>query len=151
MSGETDSTTIFRRVIDPEDGSMSPVRERAMQTSEYCLMPQAVRRLRFPLDHIIAKQHGGKTTLENLALCCGRCNRHKGPNIAGVDSITGQMVRLFNPRADRWDEHFRLNGPRIDGITQIGWATVLVLHMNHPEDIAIRIELLAQGRFHSRR
>jgi hypothetical protein len=38
-----------------------------------------------------------------------------------------------------------------DGITQIGRATVLVLHMNHPEDIAIRIELIAQGRFYSQR
>jgi hypothetical protein len=28
------------------------VRERGRHVCEYCLMPQAVRRLKFPIDHI---------------------------------------------------------------------------------------------------
>ena len=123
------------------------VRHRARYLCEYCLMPQSIHRLRFPIDHIIARQHGGAPTLENLALACGRCNRHKGPNISGVDPVTGAVALLFNPRRDRWSEHFRWDGPRLIGISPEGRATVIVLAMNHPEDIAIRTELIEQRRF----
>ena len=70
-------------------------------------MPQSARRLRFPIDHVIAQQHRGPTAAANLALCCGRCNRHKGPNLAGIDPLTGATVRLFHPRTDTWAEHFQ--------------------------------------------
>lgn len=123
------------------------VRQRARFLCEYCLMPQDIHRLRFPIDHIIARQHGGATELENLALACGRCNRHKGPNISGIDPVTANVVRLFNPRRNRWSDHFRLDGAQIVGISPEGRATVSTLAMNHPEDIAIRTELLEQGRF----
>lgn len=109
-------------------------------------MPQAVRRLTFPIDHILARQHGGRTVLGNLALCCGRCNLHKGPNLSGVDPATGRVVRLFNPRKDRWHKHFRWDGPRVVGLTPKGRATVDVLAMNHPDDMAVREELIDQGR-----
>lgn len=118
------------------------VRFRAGGVCEYCLMPQVVRRLRFPIDHVIARQHGGQTALENLALCCGRCNRHKGPNIAGIDPETGRTVPLFNPRSQRWAEHFRWDNITIVGITPIGRATVVVLAMNHPDDLAVRREMI---------
>jgi len=110
-------------------------------------MPQSIHRLRFPIDHIIARQHGGATTIDNLALACGRCNRHKGPNLAGIDPETGNVVRLFNPRSDRWNAHFRWDGAIVVGISPEGRATVFVLAMNHPEDVAIRSELIGQGRF----
>ena len=38
------------------------IRERAGGTREYCRFPQAAFRLRFPIDHIIARQHGGRAT-----------------------------------------------------------------------------------------
>jgi 5-methylcytosine-specific restriction endonuclease McrA len=63
------------------------VRARAKNNCEYCRLPQSARRLRFQIDHVIAQQHGGGTELDNLALSCGRCNRFKGPNIAGIDPI----------------------------------------------------------------
>jgi hypothetical protein len=122
------------------------VRRRAQFACEYCLMPQSVHRLRFPIDHIIARQHGGATVLENLALACGRCNRHKGPNLSGVDPVSGAIVMLFNPRRDRWADHFRWDGPLVVGISPQGRATLNVLVMNHPEDLAIRAELIEQGR-----
>jgi hypothetical protein len=123
------------------------VRARAHDVCEYCLMPQAIRRLRFPIDHIISRQHNGKTSLENLALCCGRCNLHKGPNVAGVDPETGRITRLFNPRKDRWTRNFQWDGVRIVGLTPRGRATVHVLALNHPDDLAVREELLLQGQF----
>jgi hypothetical protein len=124
------------------------VRVRAGDACEYCLMPQAIRRLRFQIDHIIARQHGGKTIASNLALCCGRCNLHKGPNLAGIDQDRGQMVRLFHPRIDLWREHFRWDGPRIVGLTaEKGRATIDVLAMNHPDDVAVRDEMIVRGVF----
>jgi len=45
-------------------------------------MPQAFYRTRHQIDHIIADQHKGATTLDNLALACLPCNNHKGPNIS---------------------------------------------------------------------
>jgi hypothetical protein len=52
----------------------------------------------FHLEHIIAKQHGGETKADNLAWACHRCNRHKGPNLSGIDPETQEIVQLFNPR-----------------------------------------------------
>lgn len=45
------------------------VRKRAGHACEYCRMPQACYpTVPFPIDHVIARQHGGKTTANNLAL-----------------------------------------------------------------------------------
>ena len=52
------------------------VRVRAKYRCEYCRFPEAFAEVPFQHDHIIAKQHGGQTKLENLALaCCLRLNR----------------------------------------------------------------------------
>ena len=123
------------------------VRQRANERCEYCRLPQSARRLRFQIDHIIAEQHGGETELSNLALSCGRCNRHKGPNLAGFDPITKSIIRLFHPRTDRWGDHFKWNGAVLRGISEIGRVTVSVLEINDTEEIATRLELIRLGIF----
>lgn len=75
------------------------IRRLASGRCEYCRMPQSASRFKHVLDHIIARQHGGKTEARNLALCCGRCNQAKGPNIAGIDPETGELTRLFLKQA----------------------------------------------------
>jgi hypothetical protein len=86
------------------------VRERAGHMCEYCRMPESsYPTVPFPIDHIIARQHGGSTTLDNLALSCLHDNTHKGPNIAGIDPVSRMISRLFNPRRDRWVRHFEMN------------------------------------------
>ena len=70
------------------------------------------------------------TTTENLALACYHCNAHKGPNLSGLDPESGALVRLFNPRLDKWEEHFERNGVLIVGRTAVGRATVGLLKMN---------------------
>jgi 5-methylcytosine-specific restriction endonuclease McrA len=85
----------------------SQIRQRAGFRCEYCRLPESVAELRFQADHVVAEKHGGATELENLCWACFRCNSHKGPNLAGLDERTGEMARLFNPRADVWTEHFR--------------------------------------------
>lgn len=46
------------------------VRERAKNRCEYCKVPADISEFTFPLDHIIAQQHRGETTFDNLALSC---------------------------------------------------------------------------------
>jgi hypothetical protein len=125
------------------------IRARAQGLCEYCQFPEALSELRHVLDHIIARQHEGQTVAENLALCCGRCNGRKGPNIAGIDPQTGQLTRLFNPRNDRWDEHFCWSGALLVGLTAIGRTTVNVLGMNHAYRVAVRQVLLVAGKLPS--
>ena len=108
-------------------------------------MPQAIHPIRFSIDHIIARQHGGQTIVDNLALACLHCNSHKGPNLAGLDPVSGQLTRLFNPRQEIWKEHFRWTGPMLIGLTRPGRVTVIVLYMNDPEYVAIRESLIAEG------
>jgi hypothetical protein len=123
------------------------VRQRAKFSCEYCLMPESAYRFTFPIDHIVAKQHGGKTSLENLAEACLRCNSHKGPNLSGIDPVSGELGRLFHPRLDKWADHFRWKGPKILGITAIGRTTIVVLNMNHPDSVAVRAALIAEGGY----
>jgi hypothetical protein len=103
--------------------------------------------LPFHIDHIIARQHGGATVLENLAFSCLHCNRHKGPNIAGTDPSTGKLVRLFHPRKDRWKAHFEWNGAVLVGRTVIGRATINVLSINDPDFLAVREALIREQAF----
>jgi len=121
--------------------------QRAKGRCEYCLIHEADALLPHEPDHIIAAQHGGATTGENLALACYECNRLKGPNIASVDPESGQVVRLFHPRRDIWLEHFRLVGARLVPLTPQARATAALLRLNSPLRLADRQCLLNVGRF----
>ena len=118
--------------------------ERAASRCEYCGLPQSAFPLPFQIDHVRAEQHGGETIESNLALACTHCNRHKGPNIAGVDPASGQIVRLFNPRTDTWSEHFESDGPHLRGRTAIGRTTLDVLAMNDADQLRVRSALLKE-------
>lgn len=96
---------------------------------------------------MIAEQHGGVTTFENLAFRCMRCNRHKGPNLAGRDPITGELAFLYDPRKDTWYVHFEWASVMLIGKTSAGRATVVALNMNHPARISARAALVAEGVF----
>jgi 5-methylcytosine-specific restriction endonuclease McrA len=102
-------------------------------------LPEAASGLAFSIDHIVAKQHRGLSTPDNLALACLSRNRHKGPNLTGVDPVTNHTVPLFHPRVHRWQDHFRWRGPVLEGTTDIGRATVLLLAINSPVQIATRL------------
>jgi len=119
--------------------------ERAQYRCEYCRLPASAILAPFQIDHIIARQHGGSSDLDNLALCCIHCNRFKGPNIAGMDSGSGEVVRLFHPRRDIWREHFRWNEGELQALTASARATVQALSMNDPEVVNLRRALVEEG------
>lgn len=121
------------------------VRKRARYRCEYCLLPESLVSTPFQFDHIIAQSHGGITVEGNLALACFHCNNFKGPNLAGVDSETGEVVRLFHPRSDMRAEHFRWDREKIVGLSPIGRSTIATLRLNHPHRLAIRRSLIMEG------
>lgn len=126
------------------------VQARAAGSCEYCGIHEDDAFEAHEADHIIAEQHGGATTAENLAFACWQCNRRKGPNLSSVDPETGEIVRLFNPRLDRWSDHFRLEGARIQPHTAVGRATVSLLRLNSTENLILRAALRAIGRYPAR-
>ena len=121
------------------------VRRRADNRCEYCLLRQEYCDFTHHIEHIVSRQHCGLDDIENLALACHRCNLRKGPNLTGVDPETGELVRLFHPRRDRWREHFLVRGAKLEGRTPVGRATVQVLAMNDARRLEFRSELLARG------
>ncbi len=101
----------------------------------------------FEVDHVVARKHGGATAANNLALSCFHCNAHKGPNVAGIDSRTGRLAPLFNPRRQNWATHFRWRGAYLVGRTPPGRVTVAVLNINDPLRVDLRERLAAEGLF----
>ncbi|HEX3448069.1 MAG TPA: HNH endonuclease, partial [Isosphaeraceae bacterium] len=84
--------------------------QRAGGRFEYCQICSDNLDLPFEVDHIIAEHHLGLTDAKNCCLACYACNRHKGPNVAGVDPKTKSIVPLFHPRRQKWSRHFRWDG-----------------------------------------
>lgn len=130
-----------------DEALAAQVRQRAGHTCEYCRLPEALYAGPFEIEHVIAKQHGGLTSLGNLANACLRCNKKKGPNLSGIDSQTSRtrLVRVFNPRRHKWSAHFRWTGAILVGRTAIGRVTVQLLAMNDPLRVALRQSLMDEG------
>lgn len=79
---------------------------RSKWRCEYCRAPEAFVPDPFAAEHIIPRSKGGKTRLDNLASACSACNGHKHAKVEGLDPLTRKLEPLFNPRKQRWAEHF---------------------------------------------
>ena len=121
------------------------VRHRAGGLCEYCRFPEANSSLSHQIDHIVARQHGGDDLEGNLALACQPCNARKVPNIAGIDPDRGIVVALFDPRRDKWSDHFSTQDALILGSTSTGRATVALLGMNTEVQVEKRRQLSDRG------
>ncbi len=116
------------------------VTERARSRCEYCRAPQIIAGTTYHIEHIIPSSKDGADELSNYALCCVTCNGHKSDHTTGIDPATGRDIRLFHPRRDRWDRHFRFSPQTLElmGITPKGRATVARLQMNERKQIEAR-------------
>jgi 5-methylcytosine-specific restriction endonuclease McrA len=123
------------------------VAERARHCCEYCRSQVRFATQLFSVEHIQPRSRGGKTTLDNLALACQGCNGHKYTKTEGNDPVTAEMVPLYNPRQQHWDDHFRWNEDfsLIVGISPVGRATVEILKLNRENLINLRQVLYAMG------
>ena len=125
------------------------VATRALHRCEYCHAPESVFNFPFEVEHITPIFAGGQDEESNLALACRACNLYKWTYRDGVDPPTKMVVRLFNPRTDFWNDHFRFeqSSGLLIGITRIGRATIDRLHINSLAQIAARKQWGAIGVF----
>jgi len=120
------------------------VRERTENRCEYCRLRQDDSPFaRFHIEHIIPRQHGGTDSSDNLALACHRCNFKKGPNLTGIDGVSGEIIPLYHPRRQVWFDHFVFQSAFVVGLTSVGRVTVQVLDLNSTSRLELRRHLLS--------
>ena len=108
------------------------VRERAKFLCEYCHSLEEASAL-FAIDYIIPQSlPGSSDDPDNLALACQRCNGYRYNFTTGIDPETGDIIPIFNPRKQKWSDHFlwSADGLKIIGITATGRATCNRLDLN---------------------
>jgi hypothetical protein len=119
---------------------------RASNRCEYCGLSQLGQEAQFHIDHIQPRLAGGSTTLQNLALACVSCSLRKWAKQSAIDPVSGDETFLFNPRVDKWSDHFRWDGERVVPLTATGRVTVSELVLNRDVILDIRREEAARGR-----
>ena len=119
---------------------------RAANRCEFCQLAQDGQEATFHIDHILPRAAGGPTTEDNLALACVSCSLHKAARQTAVDPESREACSLFNPRTQKWSEHFRWDGEMALGLTAVGRATISALRMNRALILAIRREEATRGR-----
>ena len=120
------------------DGLSRLVRERAGGRCHYCRTSQGLQAALFHVGHVVPSSQGGPAALANVCLICPSCIWGKGDATKAVDPPSGSLFPLFNPRVDRWQDHFSVNGVEIVGRTGTGRATVTQLDMNSEPRLRIR-------------
>ena len=102
-------------------------------------MHQALQGATFHVEHILPQSAGGADALDNLALACPSCNLAKSNRIALTLPDTGRSIPFFNPRINRWADHFAWeNDRKLLGLTPLGRATIEALNLNHLRRLTIR-------------
>jgi len=136
----------YRRTISPE--IQEKVRERAKYLCEYCHAAEQWQYVKFTVDHVIPLSKNGTDTLDNLALACFHCNRRKSNKITAIDSELNCEIPLFNPRKQKWNDHFIWSSDKLKiiGLTSVGKITVKTLLLNRERIINIRSADVLVGR-----
>lgn len=108
------------------------VRQRAGLRCEYCHADERWQFVKFTIDHIVPQSLDGGDDDGNLALACRNCNERRSNRCHGQDPVTSEAVAIFNPRQDRWADHFAWDSDRIRivGLTSKGRATIALLDLN---------------------
>ena len=123
------------------------IRRQAKNRCGYCLLPQSLNPNLLEIEHLLATANDGTATEENLWLACRLCNGYKGTQTEAIDDETNQIVLLFNPRTQNWNEHFEWNDEKIVGKTPCGRATVQALKLNNEIILPVRKKWILAGWF----
>jgi HNH endonuclease len=125
------------------------IAERANHRCEYCHAPELIFNFPFEVEHIIPISRQGVDNEVNLALACRSCNLRKGTRVSGIADDSNTEVRFFDPRQDRWSDHFQVDSESgiITGITSIGKVTVENLAMNSSAQVVARQLWIRLGLF----
>lgn len=123
------------------------VREHFADCCAYCHTSEHLTVVTFELEHITPTSAKGPTVFENLCLSCPTCNRRKSDRTSFADPATGNVVAIFHPQQDLWQDHFlwSADGSQIVARTPTGRATIAALGMNRPQLIRTRQLWVALG------
>ena len=116
------------------------VQQRGQGLCEYCRSCMDYTGHAFTIDHILPTSRGGTDDLNNLCFCCFWCNNYKHSRTQALDVRTGRIASLFNPRLDKWPDHFRWSPTytRLMGRSAIGRVTIRALRLNRPSLVRAR-------------
>jgi HNH endonuclease len=120
---------------------------RAYHKCEYCRIHEDDLFISFHVDHIVALKHGGSSDLQNLAYSCAHCNQHKGTDFTTFLGSYKNIVSIFHPRNQNWEDHFRVEKGMLLPVTEVGEATIKLLKINNADLIALREILQELGRY----
>ena len=92
------------------------------------------------IEHLHPIAEGGTDAEENLWLACRNCNGFKHAKTHAVDPQTDEEILLFNPRKQKWNEHFDFTEDKTEiiGKTSCGRATVIALRLNYDQAVNAR-------------
>jgi hypothetical protein len=123
------------------------IRTQAGDRCGYCRSHQSLVLGLLEIEHIIPTARGGDDGEDNLWLACRLCNSYKGVQTHGTDPATGRRIRLFNPRRQRWAQHFgwSTDGVSVLGRTSTGRATVDALQLNNAIAVQVRRAWITAG------
>ena len=125
----------------------SIVAKRAKWNCEYCVSQERFAPQPFTVDHFDPESNGGDSDLNNLVYCCQGCNGAKSDKTRLLDPVIKNYVSLFNPRKQRWNDHFAWDDEfsHIIGLTPEGRVTVIALQLNRRILIELRKFLHSVG------
>ena len=131
------SANAQRAVVERAQGRCEYGQSRADYTTEP-----------FAVEHVMPISRGGTSALDNLAFSCSGCNGHKYNRTEAPDPTERTLVPLYNPRRQRWQDHFCWDEDyaQIIGLTPIGRATVEALKMNRTGLVNMRQVLYLIGK-----
>lgn len=115
---------------------------------EYCKSPNNYTSELFTIDHIIPVSKGGSNDFDNLAYCCSGCNTFKSDITSFLEENEQEWISLFNPRTQKWKEHFAWSEDykEIIGLTPSGRVTVELLRLNRSSVKNLREVLVVVGK-----
>jgi hypothetical protein len=108
------------------------VQKRANHYCEYCKRSEAIQGRELEIDHIKPQSQGGTDEIGNLAYACHDCNQFKLDREECIDPLTKLNTALFNPRTQKWNEHFEWSTDKtvLIGLSPEGRATIFCLQLN---------------------
>lgn len=123
------------------------IRIQAGDRYGYCQSAQRYVFGPLEIEHLMPTARGGTDEEENLWLACRMCNNFKSDHTHGHDPLTSEEVPLFNPRTQKWTEHFvwSEDGTQVNGLTPCGRATVVTLQLNNVIAVMVRREWVSAG------
>jgi hypothetical protein len=118
----------------------------------YCQMPAIYLPQGLQKEQIVPLSVEGLDVPKNICPACPNCNSHKAKKVFAIDPRSGKKVKLFNPRKQKWLEHFGWDkfGTKVMGRTPIGRATVAGLKINLPDLVAWRSIIVRIGGYPSK-